>query len=64
MGLLSILALKVCHLVSKSLYNPKANLEVVKEPSFEQKLVFKFRFKKIYFEIDVIIVGDVIAKVF
>ena len=64
MGLPPFSAFKVCHLVSKSLYYPTANLKVVKVPSFAYELVFKFRFKKKYFEVDDVIVGDVIAKTF
>ena len=34
MGLSPFLAFKVCHLVSKSLYCPTANLKVMEEPNF------------------------------
>ena len=64
MGLPPFLAFKVCHLVSKSLYYPTANLKVVKGPSFNQKLVLKFRFEKSLFKVDDVIAGDVMAKVF
>ena len=59
MGLSAFLIFKVCHLVLKILYYLTANPKVVKVPSFEQKLAFKFSFKKLFFEVD-----DVIAKVF
>ena len=54
-GTSSFLVLKVYHLVSKSLYYPTANPNVVKVPGFKLKLVFKFRCQKIYFEIDDVI---------
>ena len=57
-------AFKVCHLVSNSRCHPTANSKVVRVPRFAKKLVFKLRFKKIYLEVDEVIAGDVIAKVF
>ena len=63
-GLPPFSAFKICHLVLKSLYHPTANLKVVKVPSFAKKLVFKFGIKKNNFEVDDVIFGDVIAKVF
>ena len=61
MGLPPFSAFEVCHLVSKSVYYQTANPKTVKVPSFNYKLVFKFRFK-FFFEVDDVIAGDVIAK--
>ena len=49
--------------MSKSVYYQTANPQAVKVPSFDLKLVFKFRFKIFFFEVDDVIAGDVIVFV-
>ena len=60
-GLPPFLVFKVCHLVSKSLYCPTFNPKVIEESNFKPLLIFKCRYKQIYFKIDDVIVGDAIA---